>query len=133
MSGSDDGFGDDPGMEAFADEFERHRKALFERIEEFMEEEDLDDEFMGQLLLDALIRLRMATYGVSVERPSVAGLKLDLERLQKEVVEVLRLAKKDAEDFIATVKQARAAAEAEEGDGEGAGSEESEESEQDPK
>jgi hypothetical protein len=135
MSGSDDGFGDDPGMEAFADEFDRHRKAVFELLEEYMEEEALDDDYVGQLLLDALIRLRMATYGISVERPSVAGLKLDLDRLQKEVVEVLREAKKDAEDFIATVKEARAAAEAVEegGDSEESAGEESEENESDPK
>ena len=130
MSGSDDEFGDDPEIEAFADEFDRHRKALFELLEEYMDEENLEDDYMGQLLLDALIRLRMATYGISIEKPSVAGLKLDLDRLQKEVVEVLRVAKKDAENFIATIKEARATAEPEEEGGESAGSEENE---QDPK
>jgi hypothetical protein len=129
MSDSDDVFGEDPGFEQFADEFDRRRKALFERLEEYMDEEDLDDDYMGQLLLDALVRLRMAAYGTGVERPSVAGLKLDLDRLQKQVVEVLREAKKDAEQYIATVKEARAAAEAEEDEENG----ESEETEQDSK
>ncbi len=130
MSNSDDDFGDDPEIEALADEFDHHRKALFELLEEFMDEEDIEDDYMGQLLLDALVRLRMAAYGINVEKPSVAGLKLDLDRLQKEVVEVLRVAKKDAENFIATIKEARTSGGPEEEGGESDESDESDESEE---
>jgi hypothetical protein len=112
MSDSDDVFGEDPGFEQFADEFDRRRKALFERLEEYMDEEDLDDDYMGQLLLDALVRLRMAAYGTGVERPSVAGLKLDLDRLRNEVNVFLREAKKGAEEYIGHVKDMRAEADA---------------------
>ncbi len=113
MSDSDDVFGEDAGAEEFADAFDRHRQAFLDRLDEFMDEEDLDEEYMGQLLLDALISLRMAAYGGGVEKPSVAGLKLDLDRLQKQVIEILREAKKGAEEFIATAREARAKAEAE--------------------
>ena len=58
----------------------------------------------------------MTGYGLAVESPSAAGLKLDLDRLQKEVSELVRNAKKGAEEYIAQVKEAIAQAEAEKGD-----------------
>jgi hypothetical protein len=114
MSDSDDRSGDDAGFEAFAQEFERHRDALYEHICDFMEEEDLSESYMAQLLVDAMIRMRMTAYGMEVEKPSVAGLKIDLDRLRDELGTMLREAKKDAEEFIAGVKEARAEMEADE-------------------
>ncbi len=42
----------------------------------------------------------MEAYAIDVEKPSVAGLKLDLDRLQRQVDELVREAKKGAEDYI---------------------------------
>ncbi len=124
MSDLDDVPDDDPAMDQFAEEFERHRDALYEHICDFMEEAEISEAYVAQLLADAMIRMRMTAYGLGVESPSVAGLKLDLDRLHKELGEFLREAKKGAEEYIGHVKEMRAAADAEledqEEEGEGA-------------
>jgi len=55
----------------------------------------------------------MSAYGVCVENPSVAGLKIDLDRMGRELDEMLRAAKKGAEEYIRLVKEERAKLEAE--------------------
>jgi hypothetical protein len=47
---------------------------------------------------------------MGVESPSVAGLKLDLDRWRRDVDEFVREAKKGAENYIRTVKETRVAA-----------------------
>jgi hypothetical protein len=108
MSDSEDLFDDDPALDKFVEEFERHRDAIYERICDYMEEADIDEVYVAQLLVDAMIRMRMTAYGLGVESPSVAGLKLDLDRLRNEVGEFLREAKKGAEEYIGHVKDMRA-------------------------
>jgi hypothetical protein len=112
MSDSDDLFGDDPAMEEFAEEFERHRNAIYKLISDYMEEAGIDEAYVAQLLIDAMIRMRMTAYGLGVESPSVAGLKLDLDRLRNEVGEFVREAKKGTEEYIGLVKDMRAEADA---------------------
>jgi hypothetical protein len=111
MAKSDDDRENDPEFEKFADEFERHRDALYEWLADFMEEEDLGDAYMAQLLLDLSLRMRMTGYALGVENPSAAGLKLELDRMRRDVDQGLREAKKDAEEYIALVKKARIEAE----------------------
>jgi hypothetical protein len=113
MPDSDDMFGDDPAIDEFAADFERHRAAIYERISDYMEEADINEAYVAQLLIDMMIGMRMTAYGLGVENPSVAGLKLDLDRLRNEVGEFLREAKKGAEEYIHGVKDARAEAEEE--------------------
>ena len=113
MSGSDKMTGDDPEFEQFADEYERHRNVFFQLISDFMEEEELGETYVAELLMDITIRMRMAAYGGGVEQPSVAGLKLDLDRFRRELDEGVRAAKKDAEAFIEEAKRVRKALEAE--------------------
>ena len=114
MPDSNDLLGDDPELGKVREEFEAHRKALYERIADYMEEADLSDSYAAQLLLDAMISMRMAAYGTEVENPSVAGLKLDLERLRREVEDFVRGAKKGAEEYIRNVKDLRKTLEEEE-------------------
>jgi hypothetical protein len=91
------------------DEYATLQRALFVRLESFMDEQDVGDLYLADLLLDAALHLRMSAYATEVEKPSVAGLKLDLDRLRLDVEQMIRGAKKDAEGFIADVKEARAA------------------------
>jgi hypothetical protein len=114
MSDSDDVLGDDPELGTVREEFERHRKALYERISQYMEEEEISEGYATQLLLDATISMRMAAYGLEVESPSVAGLKLDLDRLRREVDDLVRDAKKSAEEYIRNIKELRQTLEEEE-------------------
>jgi hypothetical protein len=116
MKDSDDLRGDDPAIDKIGEKLERHRAAIYERIYDYMEEAQISEAYVAQLLVDAMIRMRMAEYGLGVESPSVAGLKLDLDRLRSEVGECVREAKKDAEGYIRHVKDLRARAEDEDED-----------------
>jgi hypothetical protein len=109
MSAGDDDFGDD-AEDAIVDEFERHSSAVFQFVQDYIEEHDLLDEMMSVVLLGISLRLRMVGYALETEKPSASGLKLDLDRFRREVEESVREAKKDAERFIAEVKSARAEA-----------------------
>jgi hypothetical protein len=110
MSDSDDLVGDGPD-DKFVEDFERHRDAIYDCILDYMDEEGIGEAYVAQLLIDATIRMRMTAYGLGVESPSVAGLKMDLDRLKDEVNVLLREAKKGAEEYIGHVKDMRAAAE----------------------
>ena len=113
MSNPDDLSDDDPATDAFVEDFERHRDAIYDFICDYMDDEDITEAYVAQLLIDATIRMRMTAYGLGVENPSVAGLKLDLDRLRDEVGVFLREAKKGAEAYIAHVKNMRARADLE--------------------
>jgi hypothetical protein len=117
MPGSDDLLGDDPEFKEFADEFERHREALYRLVSDYMDEEGVSETFAAHLLLDATVHMRMAAYGTAVEQPSVNGLKLDLDRLRQEMDQFVREAKKGAEDYIREVKSLREELEREEAEG----------------
>jgi hypothetical protein len=114
MTDSDEVPGDDPAIDEFVEEFERHRDAIYERICDYMEEVEINEAYVAQLLVDTMIRMRMSAYGLGVESPSVAGIKMDLDRLKDEVGVFLREAKKGAEEYIDHVKQMRAEIDAEE-------------------
>jgi hypothetical protein len=113
MSDSGDLFDDDPSMDEFAADVERHRDAIHEMICDYMDEAEITEAYVAQLLIDAMIRMRMTAYGLGVENPSVAGLKIDLDRLRDEVGVFLREAKKGAQEYIAQVKDMRARADSE--------------------
>jgi len=104
---------EDAEWEEADDELHQHREELFERITQFMEDEDINEAAASYLLLDLALTLRMAAYGMGVKNPSAAGLKLDLDRLQREVADFIRLAKKGADEFIRNTKEMRAAIEEE--------------------
>jgi hypothetical protein len=112
MNSGDDLFDDAEG-DAAEDEFNRHCEAIFQYIEKYIDEHELIEEMMSLVLLNLCIKLRMLGYGLYTEKPSVAGLKLDLDRFRREVDDALRAVKKDADRFIAEVRTARAAAESE--------------------
>ncbi len=116
MSGTDDLFGDDPELEEASQEFDRHREALFQLISDYMDEEQIAALSVIEMLISTVVGLRMTVYGVSVESPSVTGLKRDLERLGREIDDCIRHAKKEAEQFVTHIKQARAEADEEEAD-----------------
>jgi hypothetical protein len=109
MAESDDLFEKDPEFDQFAEDYEGHRAALFGLVSEYMDKHDLEEGYVAQLLLDLTLNMRMAAYAMGVENPSVAGLRLDLDRWQREVVGFVRDAKKEADTYIQTFKDATAA------------------------
>ena len=62
---------------------------------------------LAAMVLDLAVSLRMIAYANSVEKPSVSGLKMELDRFNKDAEEHARSAKQDAEGFIAEVKAQR--------------------------
>ncbi len=95
------------------DEYDRMRDMLDAHISEFAEEHDLPVGALSPLLLDLAVLTRMADYAMSVEKPSGSGLKLDLDRMHREVDHFVRDCKRHADEFVANSKDALQAAKAE--------------------
>ena len=93
---------DDADLDA---EFNRMRDLLHERISEFAEEHDLPVGALSPLLLDLAVTSRMMDYALSVAKPSAAGLKLDLDRMRREVDDFVRDCKRGADEFIGHAKE----------------------------
>ena len=68
----DDLFSED-GDEA-VDDFDRLTDLLFQRIDEFAEEEDVADEILPLLLLRLAVTMRMVAYAATTAKPSGGGL-----------------------------------------------------------
>ena len=96
------------------DDFDRLTHSLFERVSEFAEDEDIDDELLSMLLFRLSLTTRMMAYAEHAAKPSAGGLKLDLDRFGRDIETHLRESKKDAERFITEAKASIAAGEREE-------------------
>ena len=103
----DDLFSEDTAQ-AVAD-FDRLTDRLFQRVSEFADEGDVADDLLPLLLLRLSATTRMMAYAVSVAKPSGGGLKLDLDRFRRDADELIREMKKDADRFIAQVRESMAA------------------------
>jgi hypothetical protein len=109
---NDDLFSED-GDEALHD-LNRLTDILFQRVSEFAEEEDVADDILPLLLLQLSVTMRMMAYAVSVAKPSGGGLKLDLDRFRRDAEELIREMKKDADRFIARIRESMTADEPDE-------------------
>jgi hypothetical protein len=106
---NDDLFGEDE--DEAVEDFNRLTDILFERVAEFAEDEDVGDDMIPPLLLRLALTTRMMNYASSVAKPSGGGLKLDLDRFRRDIEDLIRELKKNADRFIAETKEAIAAAE----------------------
>jgi hypothetical protein len=104
MSDNDDFLNDDE-MEPL-DRFDELSQILLDRVAEFAEDEEVDDDLLPALMLRLAVTLRMGAYTGSVAKPSAGGLKLELDRFRRDVEELVRIMKKDAERFIKEAKEA---------------------------
>jgi hypothetical protein len=104
---NDDLFGED--VDQAIEDFDRLSDILYARVTEFAEDEDVADEMLPLLLLRLSLTLRMMNYAASTAKPSAGGLKLDLDRFRRDVEDLVRGAKKDADPFIAVAGDAAAA------------------------
>jgi hypothetical protein len=108
----DDLFGE--GEDKAVDDLDRLTDLLFQRVEAFAEEEDVADELLSPLLLRLAVTMRMVAYAATVAKPSGSGLKLDLDRFRRDIEDLIRATKKDADRFIAQARESMAAAELDE-------------------
>ncbi len=83
-----------------AEEMDRHGLALHQLIQDYLDEHDLPDDAGAIILLGIGIRMRMVSYALETEQPSASGMKMDLDRFQREIEDGVRTAKKGAEEFI---------------------------------
>ncbi len=91
------------------DDFDRLTHLLFERVSEFAEQEDLDDELLSMLLFRLSLTMRMVGYAETAAKPSAGGLKLDLDRFRRDIEDLIRHTKKGADQFVADAKDSMAA------------------------
>jgi hypothetical protein len=82
------------------DDYHQMQEALHRHVSDFADEHDLTLGAVSVLLIDLAVTWRMLDYVMSVEKPSGAGLKLDLDRMRRDVEEHLRNCKRGADDFI---------------------------------
>jgi hypothetical protein len=105
-------FGED-GDEAL-DDFDRLTEMFSQRVIEFAEEEEVTDEVLSPLLFRLSLTSRMVAYAATAAKPSGAGLKLELDRFRRDIENLIRETKKDADRFIAEARESIAAAELDE-------------------
>jgi hypothetical protein len=96
---------DDLDESAVAADFDHMRDLLHERISEFAEEHDLPVGALSPLLLDLAVTSRMMDYVLSTAKPSAAGLKLDLDRMRRDVEDFVRDCKRGADEYIDHAKE----------------------------
>jgi hypothetical protein len=104
---------EDEGFAEIEDEFEQHTKAIYQLVADYMDDLEIPEALIAEVLLHMAVNMRMVAYAIEAEKPSVAGLKIDLDRLRNEVDQLVRESKKGAEGFIASAKSAIADAEKE--------------------
>jgi hypothetical protein len=95
---------DEPTL--FEDETEDERlvredqKALVDALIDVMEERGLDEGQLASLLLGEIYHYRAIAYVTGTAKPSEAGLRMDLDRLRKEIEEIHRAYRKHAGDIV---------------------------------
>ncbi|MBB3771415.1 hypothetical protein FHS55_002014 [Angulomicrobium tetraedrale] len=111
---------DDENEDGYEEAYETHRSGLYDMIVAYADEHELGDGFLADIVADLGLSLRMVAYAAETEKPSIGGLRLDLDRFVRELGDSVREAKKQAPDFIAEAKAAREeeGAEGDEGDDE---------------
>ena len=90
--------------EADFDGYEDTREALLGILSDFAEDRDLAVGALSPILIDIAVMWRMTDYAVSVEKPSGSGLKLEIDRMRRDIEDHLRSCKRHADEFIAHSK-----------------------------
>jgi hypothetical protein len=96
-------------FESWDDEQEAHAEALREMILDYLDEHDVDEGTAVFGLIEIALSIAMSGYVTSVEKPSVGGLGMAVDRLGKDISDLLREAKKGAKAFIEETRAAMAA------------------------
>jgi hypothetical protein len=97
---------EEEGFAEFADELEQHTKAIYQLVADYMDDLEIPEAVIAEVLLHMAVNMRMVAYAMEAEKPSVAGLKLDLDRMRGGLDQLVRESKKGAEAFIASAKAA---------------------------
>lgn len=104
---------DDREAESWDDEQEAHADALRDMVLDYLDENEVDEGTAVFSLVNIALSIAMSGYVMSVDKPSVGGLRMALDRLGKDFADIIREAKKNADEFLT---ETRAALEAEDAD-----------------
>src|SRR6201986_127423 len=102
---------EDEGFAGFADEFEQHTKGIYQLVADYMDDLEIPEGVIAEVLLHMAVNSRRVAYAIEAEKPSVAGLKIELDRLRNKMDQLVRESKKGADAFIASAKSGIADAE----------------------
>ena len=91
---------DDSAPESWDDEQEAHVEAIREMVLDYLDENEVDEGTAVFGLLEIAVSIAMSGYVVTTEKPSVGGLQMALDRLGKDIADLVREAKKGAKSFI---------------------------------
>lgn len=94
------GSDDDADLGSYDDEQEAHADAIREMVLDYLEENDVDEGTAVFGLVEIALSIAMSGYVMGVEKPSVGGLTMHLDRLNKDISDLVREAKKNARSFI---------------------------------
>ena len=98
VNGSNDN--DNEDFESWDDEQEAHAEAIREMVLDYLDDNDVDEGTAVFGLVEIALSIAMSGYVVSTEKPSAGGLGMALDRLSKDVSDLIREAKKGAKQFI---------------------------------
>jgi hypothetical protein len=96
------------GQDPPAEEYQRHHRAIFTTLFDYMHKENLSQELIGYLLIEIAVRLRTGSYYVEAETPTSDGLRGDLDGFLHEFHELIEEVKQDADGVLARMKAADA-------------------------
>ncbi len=91
-------------LAAFEEEQEELAEGLRDAVLDYVEENDVPEPTAVWALLELAVSMHMSGYASTVEKPSVQGLKMELDRLTTDVTDLIREAKKGAGEFIENYK-----------------------------
>ena len=97
---------DEREPESWDDEQESHMEAIREMVLDYLDENEVDEGVAVFGLIEIAVSVAMSGYVMSVDKPSVGGLRMALDRLGKDISDLVREAKKGAEDFLTETKAA---------------------------
>jgi hypothetical protein len=86
----DDLFGDFHPERSEIDELQQFREALFRRVSETVEQDEIPEDLVPLLLAEIAVTFRATIYTLASEKPSSSGLKLDLDRFRRDIDHVVR-------------------------------------------
>ena len=100
------GDNDNGEFESFDEEQEAHAEAIREMVLDYLDENSVDEGTAVFGLIEIALSIAMSGYVMSTEKPSASGMRLALDRLGKDIADLIREAKKSAASFIEETKAA---------------------------
>jgi hypothetical protein len=101
---------------AMAEVYENHRSELYEIIYEYVDEEELNEDFLAQPMLDLAVSTRLNAYAAEAEHPTAEGVVSELDKFAAEMNDLVVEAKREAGAFVEALLEERARADDEDDD-----------------